>query len=606
MSKLINKEALRQSLIKVKQYIDDKLFGNSESLKDLISEEISKGLSTIVDSAPEAFDTLKEVADWITQDETHSAIIIESINKNTQSINEIKNTKADSALSLESENPVMNKILTARFNGIDTRIDSLPTKLSQFTDDVVAGKYLPLSGGTISGGPGALEIKRNGPYLSYIKFSNTNGTLGELGFVWANNPAFFHTDGNYYTLYHTGNFNPANYLPLSGGTISSNSYAPLFLDTTDTQCRIQFRVDKTDKAIVGYNASYGAWLYNYASSAYIGIKDDGTPNYNSNTLIHAGNVGSYALKVDGSNKMGVSAYINWATDEGREDYSAYNNGIRLLGYNPSTGDYTGGIHIGTRYGWQLVRDGYTDTMKIRYRSVGTTTWNDWKTIAFTDSDITGNAGSATKLQTPRTIWGQSFDGSGNVSGNIQGGKANFTIYGYNSTSASNVNILTHDNNKSLWLGYGMNAEGNATIIAGTDIEFRYGTSRGTAAFINSSGNVGIGTTDPAYKLEVNGDTHISGNLIVDGTITPSTASASYSLRGGTSNKTVVIIEVGSTEETIEHGLGADVAVSLYARDTTKEDSWVLTSNGDIEITDTAVIVTFDNPTIVEYKVVIVG
>ena len=80
MSKLINKEALRQSLIKVKQYIDDKLFGNSESLKDLISEEISKGLSTIVDSAPEAFDTLKEVADWIAQDETHSAGIIEQIN----------------------------------------------------------------------------------------------------------------------------------------------------------------------------------------------------------------------------------------------------------------------------------------------------------------------------------------------------------------------------------------------------------------------------------------------------------------------------------------------------------------------------------------------
>jgi hypothetical protein len=119
------------------------------------------------------------------------------------------------------------------------------------------------------------------------------------------------------------------------------------------------------------------------------------------------------------------------------------------------------------------------------------------------------------------------------------------------------------------------------------------------------GNVGIGC-EPAYKLDVNGDAHISGNLIVDGTITPSTASASYSLRGGTSNKTVVIIDVGSTEETIEHGLGADVAVSLYARDTTKEDSWVLTSNGDIEITDTSVIVTFDNPTLVEYKVVIVG
>lgn len=40
----------------------------------------------------------------------------------------------------------------------------------------------------------------------------------------------------------------------------------------------------------------------------------------------------------------------------------------------------------------------------------------WKTVAFTDS----NVASATKLQTARTIWGQSFDGSANVSGNMSG------------------------------------------------------------------------------------------------------------------------------------------------------------------------------------------
>ena len=32
--------------------------------------------------------------------------------------------------------------------------------------------------------------------------------------------------------------------------------------------------------------------------------------------------------------------------------------------------------------------------------------------------ITGNAGTATKLQTARTLWGRSFDGTGNVSGNL--------------------------------------------------------------------------------------------------------------------------------------------------------------------------------------------
>ena len=42
----------------------------------------------------------------------------------------------------------------------------------------------------------------------------------------------------------------------------------------------------------------------------------------------------------------------------------------------------------------------------------------WKKIAFTDSSITGNSASATKLQTARTLWGKSFDGSGNIDGGI--------------------------------------------------------------------------------------------------------------------------------------------------------------------------------------------
>ena len=42
----------------------------------------------------------------------------------------------------------------------------------------------------------------------------------------------------------------------------------------------------------------------------------------------------------------------------------------------------------------------------------------WKKIAFTDSSITGNSASATKLQTARSLWGKSFDGSGNIDGSI--------------------------------------------------------------------------------------------------------------------------------------------------------------------------------------------
>ena len=36
------------------------------------------------------------------------------------------------------------------------------------------------------------------------------------------------------------------------------------------------------------------------------------------------------------------------------------------------------------------------------------------------SSYTGNSATATKLATARTIWGQSFDGTANISGNMTG------------------------------------------------------------------------------------------------------------------------------------------------------------------------------------------
>ena len=56
---------------------------------------------------------------------------------------------------------------------------------------------------------------------------------------------------------------------------------------------------------------------------------------------------------------------------------------------------------------------------------------DWATVALTSD----NVASATKLQTPRTIWGQSFDGTGNVNG---------TIYINNSNSSNGAIRLNSD------------------------------------------------------------------------------------------------------------------------------------------------------------------
>lgn len=56
---------------------------------------------------------------------------------------------------------------------------------------------------------------------------------------------------------------------------------------------------------------------------------------------------------------------------------------------------------------------------LKFRKRWLNKFSEWKTVAFTDSDITGNASSATKLQTARTLTigdtGKTFNGSANVS-----------------------------------------------------------------------------------------------------------------------------------------------------------------------------------------------
>ena len=87
--------------------------------------------------------------------------------------------------------------------------------------------------------------------------------------------------------------------------------------------------------------------------------------------------------------------------------------LNAVGEKPegSPDPYAVGLSVSGYYGFTLVSYGGGDLLQYRRANNA-----DWKTIAFTDS----NVASATKLQTARTIWGQSFDGSANVSGEMIG------------------------------------------------------------------------------------------------------------------------------------------------------------------------------------------
>lgn len=398
-----------------------------------------------------------------------------------------------------------NKFLMC--TGSTTVWSAIPTKLSQFTDDVVSGKYLLLAGGTITGTNfSPLHIKSGSSSYAGLGLRLSGSTYSAY-FIYKGDTTWAVTDENWTnekTLLHSGNYS-SYALPKSGGTISSDSYVPLTLDTTSTQCRVQFKVSGTDKALVGYHPTYGSWLYNYASSAFIGVYDDGTPHYNGNTLIHSGNIGSQSVShATTTNRFKVllestSGDLNTALAAGGVARN-YNGGLSQYTNAPSGAGYgmvlelrgSTASSLAGQLAWDVNHGSTSDvTRYLWWRASDSPNgfkYGKWHQIAFTDS----NVASATKLATARTIWGQSFDGTGNVTGNITLGKA----------IGANLGDTWTDNNGNTHPWYGLDF---THIGTWTTLSSYFGLVLKTASgsiYLNSSGNVGIGTSSPSSKLSV--------------------------------------------------------------------------------------------------------
>lgn len=208
-------------------------------------------------------------------------------------------------------------------------------------------------------------------------------------------------------------------------------------------------------------------------------------------------VGGTAVNSDKLNGLSKSDFVRSYGDVGA-NYSKGN----WVGYSYGTeahgGSTVGGVISAGNEGWGFQLNGGAFNDGVYYRAYSDGTFNTWRKLAFTNS----NVASATKLQTPRTLWGQSFDGTGNVDGML-------------SLKYSNMYAgieITRDGGSSNEASIAFNSSAGRGVVGiwGETLNMYFNSV--TRLAIKSNGNVGIGTTSPTERLDVSGNVKASGNI----------------------------------------------------------------------------------------------
>lgn len=325
----------------------------------------------------------------------------------------------------------------------------IPTKVSQLTNDT---GYITSSGSCAYATSAGNADKVDGVHVTWA------GVLTSTSHLVA-----WESDGS-----ALRDINPANVTVGNSDKLDGVHANGLLTALSNSDKGISITVGGTTKSVSNISV-------NHASSA--GNADTVDGYHESSFLRYRGEYGDASVTKDG-----VGVY-GWAhTKEGHNNFhESYGDIINIQGYST----------------WRTRFDiGTSGRIRIMH-GINTTTATQVGYLAY----LHDNVASATKLATARSIWGQSFDGTGNVSGSLsEVGNIHFKVddsYDIGSDAAASRYIYTH------WLG----------ARSGRKLELGANNSGfGQGLCIDTNLNVGISTNTPAYKLHVVGDIYSSATI----------------------------------------------------------------------------------------------
>ena len=522
----------------VKSYADA-LKLTSESLSEIASAYSIKQLSTRITSLEGGSATAISVSG--------SGNAVTSITKNGTTISVVKGSTF--LTSHQSLDDYVNNITTS---GTGNAITSV-TK----------------SGKTVTFTKGATFLTSHQSLSAYLKSADAANTYSKLG----------HTHSQYLTSHQSFTDLCATLLVGDGVVVNDTEFVTSIADANGFSNTSALNRPYKRKA-----SKLWEYIKNKANSLYQPIGDYATQSWvnnkgyitSSSSISGNAATATNADKVDGYHAYQLFRDLGWWESSETHDANDIEGNASVFAYSTHSNVQTSGVLTtfsggNDAYNWQMLKSYVWRGLYIRYRNGDEKTWSDWVRLLdendltwssisnrptnvsqFTNdsgyitskASITGNAGSATKLQVPRNLWGNSFDGTENIGGTILPSATHrynlgSTTYMFERTytryietdSGSDLRLICAGNelirlgssdNVVYFDGQGLSIKNDVSsgcsvsISEIRDSELNYGQinvvdtngSRPKARHLvlqYEQGNVGIGVKYPSEKLEVDGN-----------------------------------------------------------------------------------------------------